>query len=157
MIIIADTAPLNYLIQIGEVSVLAQLYGHVVIPSAVQTELLDTGAPAEVRGWIAEPPDWLEIRSLDQAPTAISPKLDAGEIEAIALAEILHADLLIVDDMPARREAERRGLPIIGTLGVLREAAFEGLLDLPSAVARLRRTNFHVSAELLEKLLGSTK
>ncbi|MGA2250747.1 DUF3368 domain-containing protein [Terracidiphilus sp.] len=85
------------------------------------------------------------------------PYLDAGEIEAITLAEILQADVLIIDDMSARREAKRRGLSIIGTLGVLREASQQGLVYLHSAVARLRRTNFYASAELLEKLLKLTK
>jgi predicted nucleic acid-binding protein len=51
-----DTAPLNYLIQIGEVNLLSRLYGRVVIPPAVQIEMLDLGAPPMVRVWVAEPP-----------------------------------------------------------------------------------------------------
>jgi predicted nucleic acid-binding protein len=41
MIVVADTAPLNYLILIGHVDVLEALYGEVVIPPAVQDEMLD--------------------------------------------------------------------------------------------------------------------
>lgn len=60
---------------------------------------------------------------------------------------------MIVDELFARREAERRGLPVIGTIGVLREAADEGLLDLRVAIARLRQTSFHISPAILARLL----
>lgn len=56
-------------------------------------------------------------------PDSSLAKLDAGERDAITLATELYADQLIVDDRQGRREAERRGIPAIGTLGVLREAA----------------------------------
>ena len=65
-------------------------------------------------------------------------KLDAGERDAITLATELQADQLIVDDREGRREAERRGIPAIGTLGVLREAATLKLLDIRVAVERLQ-------------------
>jgi hypothetical protein len=47
--VIADTSPLNYLILIGEVEVLAQLYGEVLIPDVVLAELTDSEAPASAR------------------------------------------------------------------------------------------------------------
>ena len=79
--------------------------------------------------------------------------LDAGERDAILLALELEADELIIDDLDGRREAERRKLHFVGTLGVLRDAARVGLLDLKDALFRLRQTNFHVSQELLDRLL----
>ena len=79
--------------------------------------------------------------------------LGIGEREAIALAEQLSADQLIVDDMAPRREAERRGLIVIGTLGVLPEAAWEGLIDLRVTLERLGKTSFHISPELIQRLL----
>jgi predicted nucleic acid-binding protein len=36
---------------------------------------------------------------------------------------------------------------------VLRDAGRAGLLNLKDALARLRQTNFHVSEELLDRLL----
>jgi len=75
--------------------------------------------------------------------------LDAGERDAILLAMELRADQLIVDDREGRREAERRGIPVIGTLGVLREAASLGLLDIREAIQRLQTTSFYVSPEVL--------
>jgi predicted nucleic acid-binding protein len=157
MIVVADTTPVNYLILIGEIDVLAKLYGRVVIPRAVHEELADSRAPEGVRTWIARPPSWLEILSpaADSDPALAG--LDAGEREAIALAEQLSADQLIVDEILGRREAERRGLPVIGTIGVLREAAAEGLLDLRTAIDRLRQTSFHISPVILAGLLDDLR
>jgi predicted nucleic acid-binding protein len=103
MIVVAETTPLNYLILIGEIDVLAKLYGRVVIPQAVQEELMRSRAPASVRAWIESPPEWLEILSPTVSDTALA-KLDAGERDAIALAEELSADQLIVDELLGRRD-----------------------------------------------------
>jgi predicted nucleic acid-binding protein len=154
MIVVADTTPVNYLILIGEIDVLAKLYGRVVIPETVREELTCSRTPAPVRAWIAQPPDWLEVLSPDTVSDAALEKLDAGERDAIALAEQISADLLIVDELPGRREAERRGLFVIGTIGVLREAGDEGLLDLRASIERLRQTSFHISPAILARLLG---
>jgi predicted nucleic acid-binding protein len=70
------------------------------------------------------------------------------------LAGELKADQLIVDDRQGRLEAEKRGIPVIGTLGVLREAATVGLLDLRTAVRRLEGTSFHIAPEVLIRLLS---
>ena len=57
-----------------------------------------------------------------------------GEQDAILLAESLKAERVIIDDLEGRREAAKRGLPVIGTLGILAEAARRNLLDLPQAL-----------------------
>jgi predicted nucleic acid-binding protein len=53
MIVVADTSPLNYLIQIECESLLRELYNRVVIPEAVLLELRHMDAPHIVRGWAA--------------------------------------------------------------------------------------------------------
>jgi predicted nucleic acid-binding protein len=69
------------------------------------------------------------------------------------LAEELGAAQLIIDEVRGRRVAQHRNLPVTGTLGVLKAAAQEGLLDLKTAVARLRLTSFHVAQAVLDFLL----
>lgn len=60
-LVIADTGPVNYLILIGHIDLLPRFFLKVVLPTAVQHELMDIKSPAEVRNWIARPPEWLEI------------------------------------------------------------------------------------------------
>jgi predicted nucleic acid-binding protein len=153
MIVVADTSPINYLILIGEIEILAKMYGTVVIPRAVREELLRPSAPEMVRNWIVRPPAWLEVRTPVNAADESLTALDPGERDAIILAGELNAVQLIVDDRQGRREAEKRGIPVIGTLGVLREAATLGLLDLPNAVKRLEATSFHIAPQILARLL----
>jgi len=58
------------------------------------------------------------------------------------------ADEVLIDDWAGRSEAGRRRLNVTGTLGVLASAHPAGLLDFDWALARLRTTNFRLSAEV---------
>lgn len=155
MIVIADTSPINYLILIGEIDLLPALYDSVLIPPSVRAELGRTRTPEIVRLWIARRPVWLEIRERSGLGDPGVAHLDPGERDAILLAEELHADQLIVDESRGRQEAKRRHLPFTGTLGVLQAGAKQGLLDLRSAVGRLRQTSFHISQDILDQLIES--
>jgi predicted nucleic acid-binding protein len=152
VIVLSDTSPINYLILLGYVDILPALFGRIIIPRAVHDELLHSGTPEAVRRWIDNPPPWLEVRSPSHLEANIS--LGQGEIEAISLAMEIHADLLLMDDRVARRTAENRGLSVVGTLNVLGESAARGFLDLSAALDKLRQTNFHVSKEILDKVLA---
>jgi predicted nucleic acid-binding protein len=54
----------------------------------------------------------------------------------------------------SRPEANRRGIPNTGTLGVLRAAAIRQLLDFPVALKRLAATNFRIPQSLVADLLA---
>jgi predicted nucleic acid-binding protein len=153
MIVIADTTPLNYLILIDHADVLPTLYGRVFIPQAVYQELQQGRTPAVVQAHIAARPSWLEIRNITLPIDSTLTALDRGEQEAIVLAEELKADVLMIDDKDGRRAAAERNLVVIGTLGVLEEAAKLGLLDLPSAVSKLKETTFRADPRLLAVFL----
>ena len=58
---VADTSPINYLVLLGCVDILRQLYSRVMIPSAVYRELTAEGSPGQVSAWIRTRPDWLEV------------------------------------------------------------------------------------------------
>jgi hypothetical protein len=95
----------------------------------------------------------LEVRVPQRPSTALAAHLGAGEQEAIALAEELEADAVLLDDWAARREAQRRHLTVLGTLRVLADAAERGFADLRLALDRLQKTNFRAHPELVEELL----
>jgi predicted nucleic acid-binding protein len=153
VIVVSDTSPLCYLILIGQIDLLRQLYGQVVIPQAVQEELADERSPDQIQQWIAQPPDWLDIQSVRLQPNGGLESLDLGEQAAILLVEQLGADSLIVDELVGRQMARSRGLRVIGTLGILEEAGRLGWLDLPIVLDQLQQTTFRVSNVLIQQLL----
>ncbi|MGH9448192.1 MAG: hypothetical protein ACRD3O_21100, partial [Terriglobia bacterium] len=80
--------------------------------------------------------------------------LDAGERDAIILAQDLRADVLLMDDLGGRKEAARRNLNIAGTLTVLYLGAGRGLVeDFPATVKQLLRSGFRASPEIVQLFL----
>jgi predicted nucleic acid-binding protein len=155
-LVIADTGPVNYLVLIEQIDLLAALFQKVILPTAVQRELDDRDTPPSVRDWIANPPAWVEVR---ETPARYSDDeslkgLDDGEQAAIALAAALSADLLLMDDREGVMVARSKGLAVTGTLGVLGLAARRGLVDLADSFARLKRTNFRYRQEIMDDLLA---
>jgi predicted nucleic acid-binding protein len=159
MVVIADTSPLNYLILIETVDVLPKLYQRLLIPDVVLRELQHSDTPRAVADWAARLPSWIEIaHSTELAIDSRLAELDAGESVAIALAEAHRPNaLLLMDDFKGRDAAERRQIPTVGTLGILRDAAALGYTDLPAAFARLRQTTFRAPPGLMEALLEKSQ
>ncbi|KYC36917.1 DNA-binding protein [Scytonema hofmannii PCC 7110] len=153
MIIVSDTSPICYLLLIDHINILKELYCVVIIPQVVADELNAPESPPVVRNWIANPPDWLQIQTVEARKILGLEKLDPGEREAILLAEQIKAELVILDDKAARHIAMERGLKIIGLLGILKDAASFGLLDLTTTFERLQEAGFWVAPNLLKQLL----
>lgn len=151
--IVTDTAPLHYLILIEAAEILAQLYGSVLIPPAVQEELSHPAAPDVVRAWIAHRPSWLEVVSVSVPADSALLQLDAGERAAISLAFEKHAALLLMDDRDGVKVARLKGLEVVGTLGVLDQAAARGLIDLETMFDRLQKTTFRAPRRLMASML----
>jgi predicted nucleic acid-binding protein len=154
-VVVADTGPLQYLLLIGQIELLPKLYGDVTVPTAVHGELEHRAAPEVVRHWAAAPPAWVTIVSAPASGDPRLQRLDAGEAAAITLALALPADLVLMDERAGVAAARARALNVIGTIGVLDQAARAGLVDISEAVTRLRATNFRHRPALLEELLAN--
>ena len=153
MIVVADTSPLNYLVLIGEIEWLPVLYKKVLIPQEVHRELQRKQTPLLVRNWAANLPDWCEERLVSGTTDLALDELDPGEREAIQLAAEAGVDTVLMDEMSGRREAMRRRLHVVGTLGVLEQAAEKGLLNFRDALERLGQTNFRLSGAVRDEFL----
>ncbi len=154
MMVVADATPLRYLILVEAIDILPALYERILIPRMVAEELQRPRTPLPVRQWMAAPPAWLDIRLSPPTPERALLRLGAGEREVIVLAQTLHADLLVMDDWDGREAALQRGLTVLGTLGVLDEAAARGLVVLSDALTRLQATNFRMPPAMVEMLLA---
>jgi predicted nucleic acid-binding protein len=118
---------------------------------AVLVELAHERSPDVVRTWAAAPPAWLTVQ--EPSNPGLPSLLGPCETAAIALAEELRADWLLIDERDGRDEARRRGLKVVGTLAALDRGADRNLVDLPQVLERLRNTNFFAAEKLLEEIL----
>lgn len=156
---VADAGPVIHLAWINQLHVLDALFDEVLIPSAVRSEVLSpTGrglGRAQIQAMLAAG------RLKVQAPTTSEDTetpwrqngRDRGELEALDLVEQVGADLFITDDARARAEALRREIDVTGTLGVLRTARDDGLIDavLPLLI-ELRRFGQWLSESLIDQV-----
>ena len=125
------------------------------IPDAVRDELTHPNAPVAVRNWVASPPGWLSVHPVKPNRLAqMDAVLDLGERATLALATERQPDLVLMDDRAGVAAAHARGLVVTGTLGVFVRAARRGLLDLPTALDALGRTNFHWTPGLRARVLA---
>jgi predicted nucleic acid-binding protein len=155
-VVVADTSPINYLLQIDAVELLPELFERITISAAVHAELAHRSTPAVVRTWIAQGVPWLVIRpnpeNGSRGPMPVS--LDVGECTTIDLADAIDADLILMDDRDGVAFARAQGFAVTGTLGVLDLTAQRGLIDLFEAFARLKATTFYYRQGLLDALLA---
>jgi uncharacterized protein len=154
MIVVSDTSPILSLALIGRLELLHDLYGTIVIPEAVRSEIVSTdqGGAREVAQ-----ADWISIHPTD--PDVILKLLlrevDRGEAEAIGLALQLNADALLLDERKARHLAAYLELGVVGLLDVLQEAKQRHLITsvkpiLDDLIARAR---FRLSHKLYQRTL----
>jgi hypothetical protein len=153
VIVVPDAGPLIYLAGAGTLDLLARLYDRVVVPRAVYDEIVVSGAglmgSAEVSG-----ATWIEVEDVMPDPV-LARTLDRGEAAAIPLAQRLGATLLC-DDASGRAEARRRGVPVIGTLGVLCLAKERGFLDrVHPVIETMRAAGMYVSDTLVREVLAA--
>jgi uncharacterized protein len=156
VIVVSDTSPITNLALIGQLTLLQQLYGNVIIPQAVAEEIV------AVIPRLPNTPDllqfdWIQIRQvIDETLVAsLQLELDLGEAQAIALAIELQAELLLLDERRGRAIAARLNLKMVGLLGALIEAKHRGFLVevKPMLDDLIAKAGFWISHELYMRVL----
>jgi predicted nucleic acid-binding protein len=153
-IIIPDSSPLIGLARIGQLRLLPKLARRIVVPRAVHAEVTAARANAPGATDVAAQP-WIEVAEADSimvAPLLIL--VGRGEAEAIALAQQHPSAVLLVDDLRARRIAERLGLRRMGTVALLGQAKRDGLIPkLKPALDGLVSSGIFIRQELIDAAL----
>lgn len=142
LLVVADTSPIRYLVEIGHVGILPQLFERIFIPSLVYEELRHPSAPAPVRTWVNALPAWLEVLPVTVSDDPAFQALDDGEKSALTLGMTLGADLILIDDRKGAAVALQKGFQITGTLGLLRARRNAASSTLPM---RLRASSARIS------------
>jgi hypothetical protein len=145
--VVVDTSPLIALHQAGLLWLFEGLYGGILIPPAVASEV----APS-----LPELPDFVHVQPLTKPipQESFGMPLGDGESEAIALALEIGADQVVVDERRGRTVALRLGLKVVGTLGILRAAKLSGRIpEVRGPVETLKAERFWIDPALIEALL----
>lgn len=135
---VSNSGPLIHLAKIGALWLLDALFDEILIPIEVKREAVDAGIELGhddariIREFIKRG----KIRVTKYEVTNLSPAkrygIDEGEYSAIILA-IKENCIFLCDDERARELAEREGLEVMGSIGVVLMALQNNLIDKKQA------------------------
>lgn len=147
MKLVVDASPLIALAGIDRLAVLQALFPEITVPSAVLMEISKHDKP--------HGQDLLQRFRNHEMPVRnrvavdfLQNDLGCGESEAIVLAIECNA-ILLVDDSKARRYAQAKNVPIIGTIGVLIQGKKIGLIgNIQHELDSLMSNNIRIGNDL---------
>ncbi len=151
MIVVADTGPIVHLYWIGA-SAWALPPESILVVREVWEEI-ERHAPDAL----------LDARLVRRDPEpkakpALPSELDAGEAAAIALAVEHPGCLVLCDERAARKACVDLGIRVIGSVGLIAQAAREGRADVETAAQAMEflptRGKLHVAPELIAQAIA---
>ena len=155
MKIVLNTSPIIFLSKINSLELLTDCINDIYTPEAVIHELHEYKLP-----------DFIKVRALSSIGIAYVQgalgQLHQGELEAIILAREIAADYVVLDDLLARRKAQRLEINVIGTVGLLLLFNKRGLLNAEQVWQKIQllieQHGMYLSSQFLQqiknKLLG---
>ena len=146
--IICDTSCFIVLTNIGNLDLLQKVYGQIFTTPEVASEYGENL------------PDWIVIEQAVniQMQQLLELQLDKGESSAIALALGTPECTVILDDIKARKIAERLGLEITGTIGVIIKAKLIGIIpSIKPLIEKIKATNFRLTTDIETQALVAAK
>lgn len=144
--IVSNSSCLIILMRLEKLELLQNMYGRITIPGSVKNEVFKR----------KKVPDWIDVAKITQpvAYEILEKTLGKGESEAITLCLEAKADLLIVDDLAARKTAQRLGIKVAGVIGILLEAKRLGLLPhIKSLLDQMMSLDFRISKTVYDDAL----
>lgn len=155
--IVSDSSPLISLAIIGKLDLLEKLYKEIVVPSAVYQEVTEKEKPfsKELRRFLSNRSKQIVNRL---AVEVLISDIGIGESETIILALEEKLDLVLIDDLKARKFAKMYGLEIIGTMGILLEAKKKGLVtEIRPLISELLLNGIRIGNKIIEMSLEAAQ
>lgn len=163
MIVVSDTTPLISLLKIKRIGLLEKLFGEVVIPQAVFTELtVDIRFDEEAE--VIKNEKFISVKEVSNMASVNILKratgLDQGESEAIVLSDEIQADILLMDEAKGRKISDQMGIHIMGTIGILMVAYEDDILtadEVKKCIDGLQNAGRHIGHKHYQMLLDRLK
>lgn len=138
LIAVSDSSPIILLAKIGRFALLRDLFDEVVIPAAVQAEVLAGGGGRPGAAEAAAAP-WIRVQP------AIAQEMSVPAT-------------LILDDAAGRRLAREFGLSVLGSAGLLVQAKEQGVIpSVRPILDDLRAAGLFLSDALYHRLLTGVR
>ncbi len=153
--VVVNSTPLIALSHVGQLNLLRDIYGTIIIPDAVFQEI------SAKKGSVCEKAvtcslDWIQVKKIqnEMVKQFYKTQLHAGEVEVMILAKEEDADLVIIDDNNAKKHAKYLELTVTGTLGVLLKAKSSGYIDkVEPIINEMQSQGIYISDKVREMCL----
>jgi predicted nucleic acid-binding protein len=143
-VVISDTSVLIVFSKVEQLDILKELYSKVYTTPEIVEEFGESL------------PDWVVIESVKDKKyqESLETQIDKGEASAIALAKEFDDCLILLDDLKARRLAEKLNLSFTGSLGIVHKAKQMGIIDrVKPIILKLIESEFRISDALVSEIL----
>jgi len=142
--------------KLGYLRLFSRLFDELFVAESVLEEVRGSEVYAEVERMIEVGFASVSEASRRELLDVLSSSLGRGEAEAIAVASDVDADIVLLDDLRARRMARRLGLNVVGTLGVLKALIDMGLIEVSpeDLCSTLIKQGFWIDRELCIEILS---
>ena len=157
LLVVSNSSPIMNLAIIGQLHLIQELFGEIIIPKEVWAELIIEGKGKPGINEI-EKAKWIKVVKVknDSLVKTLTKDLDVGESAAIALAIERKANLLLLDETDARNLAEFYNLTKTGVLGILMRAKKRRLIkQIKPMLEKLKiQAHFWIKPDLYDAILS---
>jgi len=159
MVVIFNSSPLINLSKLGKLGIIEKLFENVIVPRAVYNEIIVNGSGKE---WQSDLENLFKLKIINIVDVkdknlvkALRLEIDYGESEVIALALETNADLIILDEVDARKVAEMYDLKKNGFIGLLIKAKNKGIIEenLKDIIDESIKKGFWINKKLYNKII----
>ncbi|NUN98165.1 MAG: DUF3368 domain-containing protein [Candidatus Omnitrophica bacterium] len=149
-----NSSPIISRARIGQVRLLTTLSSEIIIPQAVNREVLRGAENDPACRWLQEEATGYLVDMEDLDPRVVKLDLGVGETEVLSFGLTHPGSEIVIDDGIARRHAKLLGIPFRGTVGIVLLAKQEGLI--PAArplLEQLHQGGLWLDHDFVERLL----
>jgi len=156
-VVVCDAGPILHLDELESLPLLRD-FKTVLVPQAVWDEVSRHRPqalkhPEVTLRWVSAPP----VIGPDLAAVSRLFPLHEGETQALSVARVFQADLMLTDDTAARLATRHMGIPVHGSIGILLRAIRRGQRSRDEILALLRlipnRSTLHIKPTLLADII----